>query len=375
MNKKIQNIIVPILGTAAILSSGCIKNDLPYPKIPQNILSIAAKGELSAAKIDSTDFSVKLFLDEEVDIQAVQFTHFTYSPDAKCDKNLLEGTWDLSIPMTVELTLYQSYQWMISAEQNIETYFTVEGQIGETVIDAIGHRIIVNVPEKADLSKLEVTSIKLGPRNNTTLVPECKAGSIINLSSPMKIDANAWGRTEDWTIYAQKTEQLVSTTAVDPWSMVIWAYGEGPADGSNYFEYCEEGSSAWIRVPDADTTNKDGAFSCCIKHLKPLTSYIVRACSDDNKGNEMTVTTQPTQDLPDGDFENWWLNGKIWCPWAENGVQFWDTGNTGAATLGESNVQPSDYVPEGLTGKSAELRTEFKGLFGIGKLAAGSIYT
>ena len=139
MNKKIHNIIVQVLGTAAILSGGCIQNDLPYPKIPQNILSIAAKGELSAAKIDSTDFSVKLFLDEEVDIRAVQFTQFTYSPDAKCDKNLLEGTWDLSIPMTVDLTLYQSYQWMISAEQNIETYFTVAAQLGETVIDAVGH--------------------------------------------------------------------------------------------------------------------------------------------------------------------------------------------------------------------------------------------
>ncbi len=360
---------------AALASTSCIHNDLPYPKIPQNILSIAAKGELNPARIDSTDYTVKIFLEEEVDIQAVQFTQFTYSPDATCDKNLLEGTWDLSIPMTVELTLYQSYQWMISAEQNIERYFTVAGQIGETVIDAVGRRIIVNVPESADLSKTEVTSIKLGPRDITTLVPECKAGSIINLTTPMKIDVNAWGRTEDWTIYAQRTAQPVTTSSVDPWSMVVWAYGQGPADANNYFEYREDGSSNWIRVPDADTTNKDGAFSCCIKHLKPLTMYTVRACSGDNKGNEITITTQATEVLPDGDFENWWKNGKIWCPWAEGGTQFWDTGNTGAATLGESNVQPSDYVPEGLSGKSAELKTEFKGFVGIGKLAAGSIYT
>ncbi|MDE5795463.1 MAG: PCMD domain-containing protein, partial [Muribaculaceae bacterium] len=107
----------------------------------------------------------------------------------------------------------------------------------------------------------------------------------------------------------------------------------------------------------------------------PLTQYTVRACSGDNKGNEITVTTQASQDLPDGDFEQWWLNGKIWCPWSEGGTQFWDTGNTGAATLGESNVQPSDYVPAGLSGQSAQLKTEFKGVFGIGKLAAGSIYT
>lgn len=364
-----------ILLMTVVLTGGCIKNDLPYPKIPQNILEIAAAGQLRPATIDSANYSCKLYLDEETDIRAVSFTEFKVSPDAKCDKNLLEGTWDLSVPITVELTLYQSYQWVISAEQNIERYFTVAGQIGETVIDAVGHRIIVNMPELADLSRVEVTSIKLGPKNITTLVPSCQEGSVINLNTPYQIDVTAWGRTEDWTIYAQRTAQVVATTAVDPWSMVIWAYGEGPADAHNYFEYKENGDSEWITVPDADTTHKDGAFSCCIKHLKPLTSYIVRSRSGDDIGNEMTVTTQATEILPDGDFEQWWKDGRIWCPWDENGIKFWDTGNTGAATLGESNVQPSDYVPAGLTGKSAELRTEFKGIAGIGKLAAGSIYT
>ena len=375
MKRIIRTATVSVAAAVAVGTVSCIHNDLPYPRIPQTILSIAAKGETNPARIDSTDYTVRLTLDEETDIRAVQFTQFTYSPGAKCDKNLLEGSWDLSVPMTVELSLYQSYQWMISAEQDIERYFTVAGQIGETVIDAVGRRIIVNVPEKTDLKHLEVTSIKLGPRNITTLVPECRVGSQIDLSSPMKIDVNAWGRTEDWTIYAQKTAQVVTTSAVDPWSMVVWAYGEGPAEATNYFEYCEEGSTTWTRVPDADITGKEGAFSCCIKHLKPLTKYTVRACSGDNKGNEITVTTQATEVLPDGDFEQWWKNGRIWCPWAEGGTQFWDTGNTGAATLGESNVKPSDYVPEGLSGQSAELKTEFKGIAGIGKLAAGSIYT
>ncbi len=378
MKTTLINIILllTMLGAAS-----CIHNDLPYPKIAQNILAIKAAGESNPARIDTTDFTVRIFLDEETDIQAVQFTEFKYSPDATCNKDLLEGTWDLSVPITVELKLYQSYQWMISAEQNIERYFTVAGQIGETVIDAVGHRIIVNMPEKADLSKVEVTSIKLGPKNITTLVPATPQGSFIDLNTPYRVDVNAWGRTEDWTIYAQRTEQVVSTTAVDPWSMVVWAYGEGPADATNYFEYQEQGSTTWTRVPDADTTHKDGAFSCCIKHLKPLTSYIVRSRSGENVGNEVTVTTQSTETLPNADFEDWWLDGKIWCPWSEGAVQwtegsrFWDTGNTGAATLGESNVQPSDYVPEGLSGKSAQLKTEFKGVFGIGKLAAGSIFT
>lgn len=375
MKIRFFDVAVSLTAIIAIIGAGCIKNDLPYPKIPQNILALKAEGELNPARIDTTDYTATIFLDEQTDIQAVRFSEFKYSPDATCDKDLLEGTWDLSVPITVELTLYQSYQWMISAQQDIERYFTVAGQIGETIIDAVGRRIIVNVPEKSNLSKIEVTSIKLGPKNITTLTPACPAGSFIDLTTPFRLDVTAWGRTEDWTIYAQKTAQVVSTTAVDAWSMVVWAYGEGPADAQNYFEYREQGASQWTAVPEADITRKDGAFSCCIKHLKPLTKYDVRSRSGDNIGNEITVTTQATEVLPDGDFDQWWLNGKIWCPWNENGVQFWDTGNTGAATLGESNVQPSDYVPAGLSGKSAELKTEFKGVFGIGKLAAGSIYT
>ena len=365
-----------ILLLLMLLAAGsCIHNDLPYPRLPQNILDIAAEGQLTPARIDTTDFTVSLSLDEETDIQAVRFTQFRYSPDATCNKNLLEGTWDLSVPITVELSRFQSYQWMISAEQEIERYFTIAGQIGETVIDAVGRRIIVNVAENANLSDVEVTSIKLGPRNITTMIPATPAGGHIDLTTPYRLDVTAWGRTEDWTIYAQRTEQVVSTTAVDPWSMVVWAYGQGPVEATNYFEYHEQGSDSWIRVPDSDTTHKDGSFSCCIKHLKPLTTYTVRTRSGDNTGNEMTVTTQATEVLPDGDFDQWWKNGKIWCPWAEGGTQFWDTGNTGATTLGESNVQPSDYVPAGLTGTSAELKTEFKGIAGIGKLAAGSIYS
>ncbi len=354
---------------------GCIKNDLPYPKLPQNILSLAVDGESRTASIDSTDYTAIVYLEEETDIQSVKFTTFSYTPGAECDKNLLEGTWDLSVPITVELSRFQSYQWMISAKQDIERYFTIAGQIGETVIDAVGRRVIVYVPEDADLSHLKITSIKLGPSNITTMSPDYTIGGTINLSSPRRIEVTAWGRTEDWTIYAQQVAQVVSTNSVDAWSMVIWAYGQGPAEGDNYFEYKEQGATEWIEVPRADITRKEGAFSCCIKHLTPLTGYVVRSRSGDNIGNEINVTTQSTEILPNGSFDQWWQNGKIWCPWDENGDRFWDTGNTGAVTLGDSNVQPSDYVPSGLSGKSAELRTEFKGIAGIGKLAAGSVYT
>lgn len=363
-----------IVSVMLILVAGCIKNDLPYPKIPQYILQLAAEGESQPAKIDSINFKATVYLEETVDIRNVTFTRFETTKDAKVDPNLLEGAYDLSTPQVVTLSLYQDYPWLISAEQNIVRYFEIEGQIGETAIDAVGRRVLVRVPETANLTDLTVTAIKLGPAGITTMVPDIVPGKI-DLSSPLRVAVTAFDRTEDWTIYVEKTELVVQTTSVDAWSQVIWAYGNGPADVKNSFQYKVKGDTEWIDVDLAAVNQTQGAFSVCIPHLTPLTSYIVRAISGKDIGNEVEVTTQSTEVLPDADFDQWWLNGRIWCPWNEGGERFWDTGNTGAATLGQSNVVPSDDTPGGIAGKSAQLETRFVGIAGIGKLAAGSIYT
>lgn len=367
-------IIFAILWIGLSGLSSCIKNDLPYPRIPQYILTLAAEGESKPASIDSINFSARVYLDEKVDIQNVKFTDFTITDGGSADPDLLTGTYDLSSPLIVTLSLYQDYPWIISAEQYIERYFDIEGQIGETVIDEVGRRILVRVPETSDLDNLKLTRIKLGPEGLTTMVPEITPGKI-DLARPLVIAVTCWGRTEDWTIYAEKTELIVQTTQVDAWSEVIWAYGAGPADVKNSFQYREASSSEWIDVAPEDVRQTQGAFSVCISHLKPLTDYVVRTKSGNDFGNEISVTTETTEVLPDGSFDQWWQDGRIWCPWNEGGERFWDTGNTGAATLGQSNVVPSDDTPPGVSGQSAKLETKFVGIAGIGKLAAGSIYT
>lgn len=369
-----SSLLSAIVIAIGFLASSCIKNDLPYPRIPQFILELAVEGESNPARIDSLNYTATVFLPETIDIHNVKFSKFVISDDAKADPDLLEGSYDLSSPLIVTLSLYQDYPWIITAEQDIERYLDIEGQIGETVIDVIGRRILVRVPETADLAHLTLTKIKLGPEGITTIVPDLTPGPI-DLSKPLRVDVTCFGRTEDWTIYVEKSELIVQTTSVDAWSQVIWAYGSGPADVANSFQYREASSSDWIDVPQDAVNQNQGAFSTCIPHLKPLTDYIVRAVSGDNHGNEIMVTTQTTEVLPDGSFDQWWQNGRIWCPWNKDGVQFWDTGNTGAATLGQSNVVPSEETPPGITGMSAKLETKFVGIAGIGKLAAGSIYT
>lgn len=355
------------------VAAGCIKNDLPYPRIQQNILAIEAAGESKAAVIDSANLTVTLYLSELVDIRAVNFSVFDITPEATASPNLAVGVHDLSRPIVVNVSRYQDYEWVVSAEQTIERWFRVEGQIGESVIDDIGKRVMLRVPETADLSQLKLTAVKLAPAGISNMVPDLQPG-VIDLSKPLDVAVTCWGRTEVWTIYAEKSELVVMTTRADAWAQVIWVYGDGPADGENTFRYRRADSEEWSTVNAADVVHNGGAFSAAIAHLEPLTQYVVVAVSGEDVGNEMTVTTESTRILPDGSFDQWWLNGKVWCPWDENGERFWDTGNTGAATLGESNVQPSDHTPTG-SGQSAMLESRFVGIAGIGKLAAGSIYT
>lgn len=374
MRHRIVPLLILVISTLVVCFSGCIKNDLPYPKIVQNITSIAVVGESKSAFIDTLTREATVYLDETTDIENVRFSEFTVTPGAETDLDLLQGTYNLTTPLNISITRYQSYNWEIRAVQNIERYFSVEGQIGESVIDPAAYRIIIYMPETADLSKVVLDKVKLGPAGITTMSPALTPG-IIDLSQPLRVEVTAHGRSEIWTIYVEITELLVSTESVDAWSRVIWAYGSCPSDMKGGFQYRKASDSEWITVPASSVTQKEGAFSCCIPHLEPLTEYVVRATGDKDLGNEVKVKTEATEDLPDGSFDQWWLkNNKVWCPWDENGLQYWDTGNTGAATLGQSNVVPSDYTPTG-TGKSAELNTRFVGIAGIGKLAAGSIFT
>lgn len=367
--------IYNLLCIIGFIATGCIHNDLPYPRIQQNITSLTPVGASAPTVLDNESLTATVFLSEDVDIYKVSFEGFEFTEGAVVSPDLSVGTYNLSSPIIVTVTKYQTYDWLVKAEQNIERYFVIEGQIGESAIDVVAHRIVLQVPYSADITALKVTDIKLGAAGHTVLSPDIIAGNTYDFSQPFPVDVTEWGRTQAWTIYVERVEQSVNTDNVEPWSRVIWAYGSCEADKSGSFQYKKSDSDEWLEVDKEWLTQNGGTLSCYIPHLEPLTNYDVRAYVEGEYGNIITVTTEDTMILPDGSFDQWWLkDNKIWCPWDEGGTPYWDTGNTGAATLGQSNVVPTDHTVSG-TGRAAELNSKFVGLFGIGKLGAGSIYT
>lgn len=369
MRLKLNLLIILIVG--ALISASCIRNDIPYPRIQANFLTFEVDYQDRGSLIDSASRTITVYLPEEVDIENVMVHDYTVTPGARVVDIDLKAPIDLSYPLYVDLELYQVYTWTISAVQNITRYFTVAGQVGVSTIDVPGRRVVAEVAKTADLSKITVETIKLGPEGSV-MQPDLK-GEVVDFTKPVEVTVEAYGRSEVWTLYVQNSDLDVATVSVDAWTNVAWVYGRGEAGKDNGIEYRLTGDSEWTRVDRSDLTVQGGDFYACIKHLTALTTYETRAYSGDAYGDVLTFTTGSALQLPNESFDNWWLNGKIWCPWAEGGEPYWDTGNTGAATLGQSNSVPTEDTSSG-TGWAAMLQTKFIGIFGLGKLAAGNIF-
>ena len=354
-----------------LLLTACIKNDIPYPRIQANFLTFEVTGQSQPAVIDSATRVINITLTEEIDISNITVHDYSITPGATIESGVLDKPLDLSKPVAVMLKIYQEYWWVIKATQPIERYFNVAGQIGTSVIDVPARRVIVTLPDGTDLTRLNVTSMKLEATGGS-VSPDIN-GKTINLSSPLEITVTNHGRPEIWTIYAEITESNVTTTHVDAWTQVAWVYGQGQEGHNNGVEYRKADSPDWIQVPQQWITTDGGSFVACIQHLEPDTEYSARAYSDDEHAAEITFTTGSRVQVPGMHFDQWWLNGKVWCPWDENGQQYWDTGNRGATTLGASNSVPTDDTPSG-SGKAAMLETKFVGIGALGKLAAGNIF-
>lgn len=370
---KISEFIHLCMAAATLLLCSCIHNDIPYARIQANFISLDATGQDAGTLIDSASRTATISLPEQIDIQNVRISGYSITPGASIVNNPLTQPINLSSPLTVTLRLYQDWNWTIIGKQTIERYFEVVGQMGQTVIDAPGRRVVVYVRESSDLSAIEIVRAKLGPTGaeySPSIAPGCK----LDGRKPFNINVEEYGRKYSWTIYVETVDVAVRTVGADAWTCVAWVYGQAEAGLDNGVEYRLASQTEWTRLPASAITQDGGSFTGRIDHLSPGTEYVARTYSGSDIGDEVSFTTGSAVQPPNANFDQWWLDGKIWCPWAENGEPYWGTGNKGATTLGNSNSVPTDDTPSG-SGWAAMLETRFVGIGIVGKLAAGNLFT
>lgn len=149
-----------------------------------------------------------------------------------------------------------------------------------------------------------------------------------------------------------------------------------PDHSSVVIKYREQGTDIWTeKTPVA---GDDGVtYSLSDSGLELGVDYEIQLVVDGlEEGNKVTCGIPSGVQLPNAGFEEWHRQGNASYPYAENGTEFWGTGNPGATSIGDYNLtSESEDIRPGSTGKySARLETKKPSIMGIGKLAAGNIF-
>ena len=350
---------------------GCIKNTIPYPVEKLEILSF--EGEGFTASIDPAKQEVLLTLDEQTDMTAVKVTKVEVTEGATSSINLT-GELNLQSPIEVTLSRYQDYVWTIKAQQTIERYFTVAGQVGQTEFDVNSRTAIAYVGESTDLSNVSVLTLKLGPKDVTTMTPALEELTDFRSVRYVYLQYPAIGdHIERWQLYVLHTDVKAQITQADAWATIAWLYGAAEEGNQVGFRYRKSGTEEWADAPAP--TIDGGMFRVKIEGLTPQTSYDFVAYSNEDLSPIVTLVTESTAELENGGFENWCTKNNIVYPYAEGQPPYWGTGNVGASIVGATLTEGVSDVRPGSTGTlSARLSSMFASAMGIGKFAAGNLF-
>lgn len=137
-----------------------------------------------------------------------------------------------------------------------------------------------------------------------------------------------------------------------------------------------KGTQHWTVAPAA-TRSTEMRFH--LTGLTPATTYEIQAIAD-GYVNTQTVefTTESIFEIPNASFEDWstYLSGSKNIPFPGTGssTTFWSSGNEGSMTMNKSvTQQASSPVHSGSS--SVKLESQFVGVAGIGKFAAGNLFS
>ena len=376
--KKILTYIV----LALFALSGCITNDLPYPVLVPTVLSVEVEGAASV-NIDNANRTITAHLMEYVNPKAVKVKSVDVDHDIAELASGVIGEHDLTSPYKFNIRTYDDYEWTLTAQKQIERYFTVEGQVGSTVIDETNCRAIAMIGKDADISNVKVTSLKLGPEGLSDY--SMNMSQMRDFSHGISVEVTAFGLTEVWNLYVENTEVSVEIKRINTWAREAYVTAAGVAGMENGFRYRTLGNTRWTSVDAADIASDGGTFIAHITGLEPETDYEVVAYSGADETSIWEFTTEAAVKIPNGSFEYASkVSGKDYykfydpsCGVADGMYMFWGSGNgegdegvSGSANMGIviTYIDTEDKVD----GRQS-VRAQTSQMAGI--LAAGNLFT
>lgn len=392
---QIQFRLVACLSSLFVLCS-CIENDIPYPYREGVITAFEVEGLVAnSLEIDKSKGTVSVEVDDYVNLKQLRIERLEVTNDARIKMDSLrcvdyakfptfgfasldslpksaDTRVDFSSAVSVLLQTYQDYPWKIVVNQTIKREVQVENQVGEALFDEANRQVLVYVAKEQRLDQVKVELMQLGGSVGV-VVPDLE-GNVVDFSRPQTFEVTRFGVKETWKVALLHSEGgAVSEQSAFPMVKQIRLSGSMQAGKIPVIEYKEKSATNWETLAENAVETEGTSFNAVISDLKPNTSYVYRVVVDGTAGVEAECTTAPVVTLENGGFEDWHQTGKLWNPWLETSVSFWDTGNKGATTLGDSNTIPTSDTDNG-KGRAAKLESRFVGLAGIGKFASGNIF-
>ena len=389
------------IATTAVISSCAIRNDIDYPTVISQITAMEVEGQRGesssegSATISTKNNTVTMYVDDSVDLSALQITRLSVSndatitpdPDACVDADNFptssftsvdelgssaDTRVDFSNPVTFTLHTYQDYIWTVTVTQIVDREIDLENQYGDAIIDETTHVAIVYVTSTQSLSAIKVNTFNLGGEHGT-VDPDPTQYDTYDFSTVQTFNVTHAWETEptEWSVYVYNAENDEAYATASVFAMSTSAYVDGTVSQSSLtpvVQYKANGASSWSEVSSSDITKSGTTFSCQLTGLTPGTKYSLRVNVDDVEGDETTFTTVAAIELTNGGFENWYQSSSCWYPYGESDEPFWGTGNEGSSSFIGNITTPTT---ESVKGYAVLMETKWAAI----KLAAGDIFT
>lgn len=405
MKMRNRNIICYIICLLS-LTACVIEDDIPYPLQEGAILSMTVEGQRAAeegqsveATIDTKARTVTLFVNDSVDLSRLKIKslkvtegatlmadsaacadilRFPTTGFASLDSISSDANTRVDFTKSVSFTVktYQEYVWKVSVTQLIKREVDVTGQVADAVIDPVNRNVIIYVSPDQSLSDLQVNSMMLGGEFGRVEPDPTDPAEKDYSKGPRQFYVGYnWEETmSKWNVFVYHKESNAS--GAEAFAMVTRATLSGKIQSGKIpvVEYKRQADAAWSTLAASAVKVSGTSFTASLTGLKAATAYQYRVSVDGTAGEEQSFTTAEAVPLTNGSFDDWSSvpagKNTLWQPWAEGGTSFWDTGNKGATTVGNSNSTPTTETSTG-SGQAASLESKYIVL----KFAAGNIFT
>ena len=399
--------------TIALVFVSCdIKDEVPYPIVYGQITEFEVEGQCGAdrsaggaAAIDKTARTVTVYVSDTVNVSSLKIKRIglsgmTYNPDVDYNESPMvcpdssacinyalfpktafakvEDGKDTRVNFTHEVKFvvrtYQDYVWTVKVHQVLGREIEVENQIGQAVIDPYLCNAIVYVSREQSLKKLKVKKFTLGGTHGA-VTPDPTTYETYDFYNLRRfIVKTGWGKIEQWSVLVCHTDEVVETTAkVLPRNLNATVSGTKPNGVTPKIEYRDASTTEWRALPATEVKTTATTYTATIGGLRPSTKYVCRVTAGDVQLEQQEFSTVSLQQIPNSSFDDWSTdasNSKLYCPWSAGATSFWDTGNRGATTVGNSNSVPTEDTSTG-SGRAAFLESKWI----VIKFAAGNIFT